>query len=57
LRGRLPRDATATVVRCPKEAKNHFDVWGSTPTDKKLMRGIRAAMDPNHILNRGRFLV
>jgi glycolate oxidase FAD binding subunit len=57
LRGRLPRDATATVVRCPKEAKNHFDVWGSTPTDIKLMRGIRAAMDPNHILNRGRFLV
>jgi FAD/FMN-containing dehydrogenase len=45
------------MVRCPKEAKNHFDVWGSTPTDKKLMRGIRAAMDPNHILNRGRFLV
>jgi FAD/FMN-containing dehydrogenase len=57
LRGRLPKEASATVVRCPKESKNHFDVWGSTPSDLDTMRAIRAAMDPKGILNRGRFLV
>jgi glycolate oxidase FAD binding subunit len=57
LRGRLPKEASATVLRCPKESKNHFDVWGSTPSDLDTMRAIRAAMDPKGILNRGRFLV
>jgi FAD/FMN-containing dehydrogenase len=57
LRGRLPKDASALVLRCPKEAKNHFNVWGSTPTDMQIMRDIRAAVDPKSILNRGRFLV
>jgi glycolate oxidase FAD binding subunit len=57
LRGRLPKDASAVVLRCPKEAKHHFNIWGSTPTDIQTMRGIRAAMDPKGILNRGRFLV
>jgi FAD/FMN-containing dehydrogenase len=57
LRGRLPKDASAIVLRCPKEAKHHFNIWGSTPTDLETMRGIRAAMDPKGILNRGRFLV
>ncbi|MCU1307015.1 MAG: linked oxidase domain protein [Acidobacteriaceae bacterium] len=57
LRGRLPKDASAIVLHCPKEAKHHFNIWGSTPTDLQTMRGIRAAMDPKGILNRGRFLV
>jgi glycolate oxidase FAD binding subunit len=57
LRGRLPKDASAIVLRCPKEAKHHFNIWGSTPTDIQTMRAIRAAMDPKGILNRGRFLV
>ncbi|MCU1311761.1 MAG: hypothetical protein JWO20_2886, partial [Candidatus Angelobacter sp.] len=57
LRGRLPKDASAIVLRCPKEAKHHFNIWGSTPTDLQTMRGVRAAMDPKSILNRGRFLV
>ncbi len=55
-RSRLSRAASAIVVRCPREAKQHFDVWGSTPTDLELMRKIRRALDPKGILNRGRFL-
>jgi FAD/FMN-containing dehydrogenase len=57
LRGRLPRDASAVAVRCPKESKSRFDVWGTTPTDLEIMRNLRAAMDSKKILNRGRFLV
>ncbi|MBI2683683.1 MAG: FAD-binding oxidoreductase [Acidobacteriales bacterium] len=57
LRGRLSRDASAVVLRCPTEAKRHFDVWGTSPTDLGLMRAIRKTMDPGRVLNRGRFIV
>lgn len=57
LRGRLPRGSSAVVVRCPREAKERFDVWGSTANDLELMRGVRNVMDPNKVLNRGRFIV
>lgn len=57
LRAALPKDASAVVARCPLEAKSHFDVWGSSPTDLEMMRRVRAALDPHGILNRGRFLV
>ena len=56
-RATLPRDASAVVVRCPRQAKSHFDVWGSSPTDLAAMRAVKRALDPNNILNRGRFLV
>jgi glycolate oxidase FAD binding subunit len=56
-RGALPRDASAVVSRCPREAKLHFDVWGSSPTDRESMQKVKRAMDPAGILNRGRFLV
>ena len=56
-RATLPRDASAVVLRCPKEAKAYFDVWGTAPTDLELMRKVKGALDPNNILNRGRFLV
>src|SRR2546430_16078958 len=32
LRGRLPGGASAVVGRCPREAKEDFDVWGASPT-------------------------
>jgi hypothetical protein len=56
-RSRLSKSSSAVVVRCPLEAKHHFDVWGSTPTDIPLMQKIKRALDPKGILNRGRFLV
>jgi glycolate oxidase FAD binding subunit len=55
-RSRLSKAASAVVVRCPREAKQHFDVWGSTPTDLELMRKVKCALDPGGILNPGRFL-
>jgi glycolate oxidase FAD binding subunit len=56
LRSCLSKSSSAVVVRCPREAKQHFDVWGSTPTDTLLMQKIKHALDPKGILNRGRFL-
>jgi glycolate oxidase FAD binding subunit len=56
-RGLLPAGSSAEVAYCPKEAKNHFDVWGTTPTDVKMMRAVKRAIDPKNILNRGRFIV
>lgn len=57
LRSRLSKSSSAVVVRCPREAKQYFDVWGSTPTDTLLMQKIKHTLDPKGILNRGRFLV
>jgi len=56
-RSQLSKSSSALVVRCPREAKQHFDVWGSTPTDIELMQKVKRALDPKGILNRGRFLV
>jgi hypothetical protein len=56
-RATLPRDASAIVVRCAREAKGYFNVWGSSPNDLASMRAVKRALDPNNILNRGRFLV
>jgi glycolate oxidase FAD binding subunit len=55
-RSRLSRAASAVAVRCPLEAKRHFDIWGSSPTDLQLMQKIKRALDPKGILNQGRFL-
>jgi FAD/FMN-containing dehydrogenase len=56
-RGLLPQGSSAEVVQCPKEAKYHFDVWGTTPTDVDMMRAVKHAIDAKNILNRGRFIV
>jgi glycolate oxidase FAD binding subunit len=57
IRAALPPDASAYVLRCPIEAKAHFDVWGSTPTDRSMMVAVKRALDPGEVLNRGRFLL
>lgn len=56
-RGLLPRGSSAEVAHCPRESKPHFDVWGTTPTDLKMMHAVKRAIDPKNILNRGRFIV
>jgi glycolate oxidase FAD binding subunit len=55
-RASLSRDASAVVLRCPREVKPHVSVWGTSPTDLDAMRAIKRAMDEHDILNRGRFL-
>jgi FAD/FMN-containing dehydrogenase len=56
-RGMLPQGSSAEVAQCPTEAKLHFDIWGTTPTDVNMMRAVKRAIDPKNILNRGRFIV
>ena len=56
-RSLLPPGTSAMAVHCPKEAKAYLDVWGSSPTDLELMRGVKTAVDPKRVLNRGRFVV
>ena len=57
LRAALPPGSSAIVLRCPTEAKRHFDVWGSPSSDIVSIRAVKRAMDPKNILSRGRFLV
>lgn len=56
-RALLPPGSSAEVAHCPQEAKPYLDVWGPTPTDLGLMKAVKQAIDPKHILNRGRFIV
>jgi len=57
-RSRLPEEqASAVVLHCPREAKPHFNLWGTSPTDLEAMRAVKSALDPENLLNRGRFLV
>jgi len=57
LRAELPKGCAVTVLRCPQEAKARFDVWGVPRADIEVMREVRKALDPQGILNRGRFLI
>jgi glycolate oxidase FAD binding subunit len=57
LRSGLPREGWAVVTRCPTEAKQHFSVWGTSPSDLQTMQLLKQTLDPRGILNRGRFLV
>ncbi len=56
IRSSLPGGVSLTVLHCPPEARHHVTAWGPTPTHVESMRGVKNALDPKDILNRGRFL-
>ena len=45
----------AIVERCAPAAKTGLDVWGPPGDAMDLMKRVKDRMDPNHILNRGRY--
>lgn len=44
------------IERAPVAVKQHCQVWGPPGDDFALMRAIKAAFDPQHRLNPGRFI-
>jgi glycolate oxidase FAD binding subunit len=44
------------LERAPLALKRRFDVWGEPPSSFELMRRLKSELDPNHILNPGRYL-
>jgi glycolate oxidase FAD binding subunit len=48
--------AQVVVARAPATLKRTLDVWGAPPPSFGLMRSIKGALDPNGILNPGRFV-
>ncbi|HXE75210.1 MAG TPA: FAD-binding oxidoreductase [Candidatus Xenobia bacterium] len=45
-----------TIPWCPTEVKHDVNVWGPLRDDFSLMQKLKAAFDPDRILNAGRFL-
>ena len=48
--------ASAVVEICHPSIKSALDVWGEEPGSMAIMRRIKDRLDPQHLLNRGRFL-
>lgn len=45
-----------TLLWCPTAVKRDVNVWGTLGDDLPLLRKLKAAMDPDRVLNPGRFL-
>jgi FAD/FMN-containing dehydrogenase len=57
LRGALAELGGSLIVEeCPRALKDHLDVWGEVGSSLALMRRLKAALDPNEIMNPGRFV-
>ncbi|MDP2950301.1 MAG: FAD-linked oxidase C-terminal domain-containing protein, partial [Chloroflexota bacterium] len=48
--------ASLVVEACPPALKERIDVWGEPGPDFPIMRRIKEQLDPQAILNPGRFL-
>ena len=49
-------DGYAVVERCTPAAKAGLDVWDTPGDALELMKRVKDRFDPNHILNRGRYV-
>ncbi len=47
---------SVVVEQCPLTIKRRLDVWGPDPSGIDIMRRIKKNLDPQGILNPGRFL-
>ena len=47
---------SVSITHTPAAWKPEFQIWGEPRPDWSIMDGIKSALDPNRILNPGRFL-
>jgi glycolate oxidase FAD binding subunit len=47
---------SVVVEQCPLSVKRRLDVWGQDPSGMEIMRRVKNNLDPQGILNPGRFL-
>ena len=46
-----------SIPKCPDELKHSLPIWGDLGPEIEWMRRLRDSLDPNHVLNPGRFVV
>ena len=56
LRAAAGAQGQVVVLAAPPQVKATLDVWGPPPPGFPIMRALKQSLDPNHILNPGRFV-
>jgi glycolate oxidase FAD binding subunit len=51
----VQRQGNLVMLRCPTEWKSRIPVWGEPRGDGWLMQAIKRKLDPQNVLNPGRF--
>ena len=56
LRSAAGAEGQVVVASAPAAVKQGLDIWGPPPPGFPIMRALKQALDPNGILNLGRFV-